>query len=146
MKQKKILLLHISSVSGHRSASFAIEKALRELDQGLQIRSVNGFNYTSPLAEVIFNRLYMFVISVVPQFWDYLYDNKNVAKRLERSKALLHKVKNRKIKKLFAEFEPDAIVCTQAFPCGLVADYKRRHNLKLPLIGVLTDYAPHSYW
>ena len=44
------------------------------------------------------------------------------------------------------EFKPDVVVCTQAFPCGLIADYKKTFDVNIPLIGVLTDYAPHSYW
>ncbi|VAW12173.1 hypothetical protein MNBD_BACTEROID05-425, partial [hydrothermal vent metagenome] len=32
------------------------------------------------------------------------------------------------------------------FPCGMVADFKRKNNLDFKLIGVLTDFAPHSFW
>jgi processive 1,2-diacylglycerol beta-glucosyltransferase len=28
----------------------------------------------------------------------------------------------------------------------MVADYKRTYGLALPIVGTLTDYAPHSYW
>jgi len=28
----------------------------------------------------------------------------------------------------------------------MVADYKKTFSLDLPLVGILTDYAPHSYW
>ena len=41
---------------------------------------------------------------------------------------------------------PDAIVCTQAYPCGMLADFKKQRRLGVPLVGVLTDYAPHLYW
>lgn len=146
MDEKRILLMHISNVSGHHSASVAIENSLRNLDKSVQIKNIDGFNYTSPLAEKIINEIYMFVIGVIPQLWDHLYDNKDVLHRLRKVRSLIHRLKNKKINRLFNEFKPDVVVCTQAFPCGMVADYKRRHNLTIPLIGVLTDYAPHSYW
>jgi processive 1,2-diacylglycerol beta-glucosyltransferase len=38
------------------------------------------------------------------------------------------------------------VVCAQAFPCGMVADYKKTYLSELPLVAVLTDYVPHSYW
>lgn len=138
--------MYISNVSGHRSASVAIEKSLRNLDKSVQIKNIDGLNYTSPLAEKIINEIYMIVIRVIPQLWDHLYDNEDVMLRLRRVRSLIHRLKNKKIDKLFNEFKPDMVVCTQAFPCGMVAEYKRRHNLTIPLIGVLTDYAPHSYW
>jgi len=146
MGAKRALLMHISKISGHRCASLAIEKALRQIDKEVQVTSINAFGYTSPYWERLINKLYMFVIKDIPQFWDYLYDNQDVLERLRKTRSLIHKLKNKKIKKLFDEFNPDVVVCTQAFPCGMVADYKRRNNLNIPLIGVLTDYAPHAYW
>jgi len=59
---------------------------------------------------------------------------------------IMHRSNTGKLKTLLDEFKPDGVICTQAFPCGLIADYKKTFNLNIPLIGVLTDYAPHSYW
>ena len=145
-KAKRVLLLHISGISGHRSATLAIEKALHEIDGAVQTKSIDAFAYTSPFFERMINSLYMGVIRVTPKFWDYLYDNEDVLKKLQGTRALIHKAKDKKIKRLLEGFGPDIVVCTQAFPCGMVADYKRRHNLGTPLMAVLTDYAPHSYW
>lgn len=138
--------MHISSVSGHRQASLAIEKALQELDGNIQVKSIDAFRYTNPFWERFIGRLYIIVIKAIPGLWGYLYDNSDVLKKVEKTRSLVHKLNAKKIKKLFDEFCPDIIVCTQAFPCGMVADYKRRCGLNIPLIGVLTDYAPHSYW
>lgn len=146
MGDKRVLLLHISNVSGHRCASLAIQKALQEIDATVKTKSINAFNYTNPFLEKFINWLYMFVIKATPGIWDYLYDNEAVLKKAGKTRLLIHKLNDKKIKKLFDDFRPDIVVCTQAFPCGMVADYKRRHNLDTPLIGVLTDYAPHSYW
>jgi processive 1,2-diacylglycerol beta-glucosyltransferase len=108
--------------------------------------SVNGFGYTYPLLERIVGSAYMGVIRRTPKVWDYLYDNPKVFKRSQPIKRFLHKTSHKKIGKLLERYQPDTIVCTQAFPCGMVADYKMANNLPIKLIGVLTDYAPHSYW
>lgn len=138
--------MYISDVSGHRNAAIAIEKAIRKLQPSTEILSINAFNYTNPISEKIINRLYMGVIKRTPQLWNYLYDNPNVVKRLERIKKTIHKFNSPKLKNLFDEFKPDAVACTQAFPCGMCADYKSAFNSNLPLVAVLTDYVPHSYW
>ena len=138
--------MHISNISGHRSASLAIEKSLREIDGRVQIKCIDGINYTSPVLEKLISKTYMSVIKRVPRLWDYLYDNKDVLRKVKRIRALIHRLKDKKIRRLFNSFKPDIVVCTQAFPCGMVADYKRRHNLKIPLVAVLTDYAAHGYW
>ena len=86
MSTKKVLLLHISNISGHCRASLAIEKALKELDQGVQILRVNAFSYLNPYAEKMVNMMYMFTIQSLPQLWDYLYDNESVFKKMKNAR------------------------------------------------------------
>ena len=143
---RRILLMYITKVSGHRQATLAIQKSLRALDPTVEVPSVNGFGYTYPRLEKVVNRAYMGIIKRTPKVWDYLYDNPNVFKKSEPLKKFLHKTSHKKIAKLLERFQPDTIVCTQAFPCGMVGDYKLAHGLNLRLIGVLTDFAPHAYW
>jgi processive 1,2-diacylglycerol beta-glucosyltransferase len=138
--------MYISEVSGHRSATLAIEKAIRQLHPEAEILGINAFNYTNPISEKVINRIYMEVIKRTPKIWDYLYDNPSVVKSLENIKRYIHKANSPKLKKLFDRFHPDLVICTQAFPCGMVADYKKAYGVDLPLVAVLTDYIPHSYW
>ena len=138
--------MYISDVSGHRNAALAIEEALKRLQPNVEILSINAFNYTNPISEKIINRIYMGVIKSTPQIWNYLYDNPKVVKGLEKIKNKIHKFNSPKLKNLFDKFRPDAVICTQAFPCGMCADYKKAYSSEMPLVAVLTDYVPHSYW
>ena len=146
MAKKRVLLLYISVNSGHQKAALAIEKALRLLDQEVEILNINSFNYTNPLVEKVINRTYLGVIKNKPEVWEYLYDNPKVFRSLKKLRDLIHKFNSGKLKTLLDEFKPDVIACTQAFPCGMIADYKASFGLDVPLIGVLTDCYPHSYW
>ncbi|MBI3601646.1 MAG: UDP-N-acetylglucosamine 2-epimerase [Candidatus Omnitrophica bacterium] len=143
---KRVLLLYISKVSGHRQGAVAIQKSLKSLNPDCEVKSLNGFGYTYPLMEKIVNTAYLGVIKRAPQIWEFLYDNPKVIKASKNLKESIHKSSHKKLKLLFDEFKPDAVVCTQAFPCGMVADYKKTHQLPVKVIGVLTDFAPHLYW
>ncbi|HAZ10507.1 MAG: hypothetical protein A2047_04955 [Omnitrophica bacterium GWA2_41_15] len=144
---KKVLLMYITSNSGHYRASLAIESALKTLSPGMVTMNINGFAYTNPIFEKLINRTYMSVIKNNPEVWEYLYDNPKVLKSVQGMRNSIHRSNSKKLKVLIQdEFKPDAVVCTQAFPCGMVADYKKYLGLDLPLFGVLTDHAPHSYW
>ncbi len=138
--------MYISDVSGHRSAAEAIEKEIKRLEPDSEILNINAFRYTNPISEKVINSIYMGVIKKAPQVWDYLYDNPRVVKRLEKIKEAIHKTNSIKLKTLFDKFRPDAVICTQAFPCGMVADYKEIYRSNILLMAVLTDYAPHAYW
>lgn len=146
MAKKNILLLYISEDSGHHCASLSIERALKALDPDTKTLNINSFNYTNPILERIINTTYMSVVKRTPEIWDYLYDNPKVMKSVHRLRDIIHRSNTGKLKTLLDEFRPDGVICTQAFPCGLIADYKNTFNVNIPLIGVLTDYAPHSYW
>lgn len=146
MPSERIILMYISEVSGHHNATLAIEKAIKILSSDAEILNINAFNYTNPISEKIVNRLYMSVIQRTPQIWDYLYDNPKIIKRIEKLKAAIHKFNSPKLKNLFEKFKPDVVACTQAFPCGMVADFRKTYDSNIPLVAVLTDYIPHSYW
>lgn len=146
MSKKRILLLYISEISGHRQAAIAVERAIKKISPDTETLNLNAFNYTNPITEKIVNRLYMSIIKRTPGIWDYLYDNQSIIKSTQKIKESIHRHNSPKLKKLFDTFKPDVVACTQAFPCGMVADFKKTYNVKLPLVGILTDYAPHSYW
>ena len=146
MAKKNILLLYISEDSGHHCASLSIERSLCAIDPDTKTLNINSFNYTNPILERIINTTYMSVIKRTPEIWDYLYDNPKVMKSVHKLRDIIHRSNTGKLKMLLDEFKPDGVICTQAFPCGLIADYKKTFNVNIPLIGVLTDYAPHSYW
>ncbi len=138
--------MYISEVSGHRSASNAVEKAIKTINPDAEVLNINAFNYTNPIWERIINRAYMSVVKNTPEIWDYLYDNPRVLNSIKKIRKMIHKANTEKLRILFEDFKPDAVACTQAYPCGMVADYKKTFNLDLPIVGILTDYAPHSYW
>ncbi len=145
-KPKRVLLMYISQVSGHRQSAMAIQRSLKSLNPDCTIRSINGFGYTYPIMEKVVNTAYMGVIKRVPQIWEFLYDNPNIIKASKEWKEKIHKSSHKKLKPLIEDFDPDVVVCTQAFPCGMVADYKLTHRLRFTVVGVLTDFAPHLYW
>ncbi len=145
-QKRKVLLMYISQVSGHRQATMAIQEALRKLGPNVEAPAINGFGYTYPILEKVVNRIYMGMIKRTPKVWDAVYDNPQFFKNSQAIKNFLHKTSHKKIGCLFEKYKPDTVVCTQAFPCGMFADYKREYGLKTTLIAVLTDFAPHSFW
>ena len=146
MGNKRILLMYVSKNSGHHRASLALESALRALDPEVEILNINSVKYTNPVLGKIIKRTYLEIIKRTPEVWEYLYDNPRILAKTQRLRKVIHKYNSGKLKTLLDSFNPHAVACTQAFPCGMVADYKKSFNIKIPLIGILTDYAPHSYW
>lgn len=138
--------MYITARSGHCQAARAVEQAVRQLHSQAEILTIDAFQYLNPILARIVDRMYLSVIQKMPELWDYLYDNPEVVRRSHRFRTLLHRYDSPRLKGLLEDFHPEVIACTQAFPCGLVADYKMESGLQTPLFGVLTDFMPHAYW
>lgn len=138
--------MHVTTSSGHHHASRAIAQALRRLDPDCQVIDVDAFDYTSRFVRWSINRSYLSLIRHQPDVWEYLYDNPDVHRHVRHLRKLLHRYHVGKLRRFFETVQPHAVACTQAFPCGMVADFKKLQGLRVPLVGVLTDYAPHLYW
>ncbi len=146
MTGRRFLLFYITTSSGHHRASCALEETIRRLDPTAHVVSVDAFQYTSRFVRWAISRTYFSLIRHQPDVWEYLYDNPAVHRRVQYFRTLLHRYQAAKLQQLLETVRPDAIACTQAYPCGMVADFKKHHNLPVPLVGILTDYAPHLYW
>jgi processive 1,2-diacylglycerol beta-glucosyltransferase len=146
MTGRRFLLMHITSRTGHYRASRAIEQTLGHLDPSARIVGVDAGHYSSRIVRWAISRSYYSLIRHQPDVWEYLYDNPVIHRRVRHFQALLHRYHAAKLQQVIDEVRPDAIACTQAYPCGMVADFKRHRGLTVPLVGILTDYAPHLYW
>jgi processive 1,2-diacylglycerol beta-glucosyltransferase len=107
---------------------------------------VDAFDYTSQFVKWMIQRSYLSLIRHQPNVWEYLYDNPSVHGQVQHIRRLLHRYHIWKVQRLLETVQPHAIACTQAFPCGMLADFKQQRGLEIPLVGILTDYAPHLYW
>ncbi|MDD5005803.1 MAG: glycosyltransferase [Candidatus Omnitrophica bacterium] len=143
---KKILLMYITNVSGHHSATMAIEKAINAFNPHPQVLNIDGFGYTNPIMEKVTHAIYMGVINKAPAIWDFLYDNPAVARRISNLRQSVYRKNRDKIKRLIETENCKVVICSQAFPCGMVADYKKHCNPDIKLIAVVTDFMPHAYW
>ncbi len=146
MTGRRFLLLYVTPRSGHHRASQAIEHALLRQDPSAHVTCVDAFEYTSRFVRWAISRTYFSLIRHQPDVWEYLYDNPAVHHHVQQLRVLLHRYQAAKLRQLLETVRPDAIACTQAYPCGMVADFKKQYGLQAPIVGILTDYAPHLYW
>ncbi|MEI8349694.1 MAG: glycosyltransferase [Candidatus Omnitrophota bacterium] len=143
---KRIILFYISEFGGHSKAASNIKEALLERDPSLLLRNVNGFGYFYPRTEKFVDGMYTAVIKHVPYLWGSIYDRKPIIKNLNPLRKFVNERTFEPLSRLLQEFPADCFVATQAFPCGLVADFKKHFGIKIPLVAVVTDYHPHGFW
>lgn len=143
---RRVLIFHISQFGGHCKAASNIKEALLLRDNTLEVLNINGFGYFYPFWEKFVDFIYTFIINYFPFLWGKIYDRKKIVKELNCLRKVVNRMAFKKLDILLKSFVPQCIVTTQAFPCGIVADYKQKFNFKIPLVAVVTDYYPHRFW
>jgi processive 1,2-diacylglycerol beta-glucosyltransferase len=143
---KRVLFFYISPSSGHQHAADAVREALGMLEPSWETFGIDSFSYAYPKIGKLIARAYLEVLRRTPGFWNYVYDNPDVETATREIRDLLNLISGPKMMALVERYTPEALVCTQAVPCSVFASEKRKGNLSIPLIAVVTDFAIHSYW
>jgi len=142
----RILILYIVRHSGHHAAARCLEETFIRRGAEMQTRCIDLLQYTHPKWARIIERMYMTTIRRTPELWEALYDNFWVEHLTRRLRLTIQRGKSDSLRQLMAEFKPDAVVCTQAYPLAVMAAFTAREGSSLPLFGVTTDFVPHRFW
>lgn len=147
MKNPRLLFLYLTKHSGHYGAAVAIEESLRRMSPNVQVMMLDSFRHANPLLSKMTLKAYLAMLKTAPEIWEYMYDNPQFQARTQAIRDLLNRGNSKKLEKVILDFQPDTVICTQAFSCGVIASWKENKNRNAPyLVGVLTDFVAHRYW
>lgn len=146
LSNKNVLFCYINPASGHQKAAEAVMAALRQMNPRVHAEGVNSISYANPVLGRMISRLYLNILKHAPQLWEVIYDNPVVEEATRDVREMFSLFNARKTARIVKEHRPRVIVCTQAVPLNLLAALKARGKMKIPLVGVITDYGVHTYW
>jgi processive 1,2-diacylglycerol beta-glucosyltransferase len=86
------------------------------------------------------------MVKTIPQMYRYIYNRAERATEVGPFRTWAHQFTAENLRRLMQKWKPDAVVCTHAFPCGAMAEYKRMYVDAPPVVGIVTDYAVHGFW
>lgn len=89
---------------------------------------------------------YLRMVKTIPQMYRYIYDRAERATEVGRVRRWAQNFTAENLRPLLQRERPDAVVCTHAFPCGAMAEYKRRYADAPPVVAIVTDFAVHGFW
>lgn len=132
--------------AGHRRASEALERALRELRPGTTILTLNYIRFVHPLLDALSTSIYVNTVKVAPELYRGFY---RVTKEIEPDslwQTLLNNLGHRRLLRLLHKVKPGVILTTFPTPAGVIGELKRRGLVLSPLVTVITDNAVHTQW
>ncbi len=141
-----VLFLSASVGEGHTAAAQAVCSALSERLPGALCEVVDSYRYASNVFHRVASNGYIGMVKVLPQLYKFAYDQAERATKISAFKTWLHRYTALNLRQFVAELRPDVVVCTHAFPCGVMAEYKREFHDAPPVVGIVTDFVVHPFW
>ncbi|PKM81872.1 MAG: galactosyldiacylglycerol synthase [Firmicutes bacterium HGW-Firmicutes-14] len=143
---RRVLFFSVSIGAGHDLAAQAVAQEVERRFPEARMRIVDTFRYINPVLNKVIAGSYMESLRFNPRIWGYLYDQAEQGDKFIDLNQILSKLVSIKTEKLIKEFDPEVIVCTHAFPAGILSILKNRGKFTIPLIAVITDYTIHPFW
>ncbi len=131
---------------GHTSAANALQAALAQADPAFEARVVDSYAYAAFVVSRVVSGGYLRMVRTIPQMYRFLYNRAERATEVGPFRAWAHQFTAGNLRSLLVEWRPDVVVCTHAFPCGVMAEYKRQFADAPPVVGVVTDFVVHAFW
>ena len=141
----RVLLVYGYEPSGHAAAAFALEEACRAAGFAVSRVEVAGDHH--PAAGLAVARVYHGLLRAAPGLWGALYGS-GASRRVLRGVrgAYLTAGGAGRLRAGVAREAPDLIVCPQASVAAVFAEARRRGELGVPVVSILTDYGAHPFW
>lgn len=131
---------------GHLSAAKAVAAELRRIEPNVQTPIVDSYEYAALVVSRVVADGYLQMVKTTPQLYRYIYHRAERAKKVGRFRTWAHQFTAANLRPLMLRERPDAVVCTHAFPCGAMAEYKKMFADAPPVVAVVTDFAVHGFW
>lgn len=141
-----ILILSASTGGGHMRASKAIEGYMTQQNKDINVKIVDSLLYISPILNKTITGGYVYLATKTPRLYGKLYDLTNKEHKLANFVTRVNNIFANKLLPLIEDFKPDVIITTHPFPTEMVSRLKSKKQIKIPLICIMTDYAPHKAW
>ncbi len=139
----KITILSASTGGGHMSAANAIKDYF--VSHNVFATVVDAIEYISPVLNKTITEIYEYIATKQPKLWKMVYNSSN-NETINRLVVGINSVISKKLLPLLESSDPDLIISTHPFTTEMVSTLKLHKVIDLPLICVMTDYAPHRTW
>lgn len=144
--KKRILIIHATYGSGHKTVATYINDYLKE-NTDYEIEMIDFMDYANIIGNIsktLFNENFKhkstLVFNSIFSFFNHTFTTKIY------KYATTHIIKEKEFKKYITEFNPDVVVSTHFFGTIISSLYKKQNLINSRIISIITDYQIHELW
>ena len=144
MSKGPVLFLSARVGEGHKAAAAAVSDRLTA--RGMRGEVVDSYRYAASLFSKVVSDGYIGMVRTIPQLYGFIYNRAERATEAGGFRVWASEFTARNIRGLMQRLKPSVVVCTHAFPCGVMSAYKRLYDPSVPVMGIVTDFVVHPFW
>jgi len=114
--------------------------------RGIRGDVVDSYRYAAAIFSKVVADGYIGMVKTVPELYKLIYDRAERVPVASGFRVWAAEYTARRLHRLIVKMRPSAVVCTHAFPCGVMSAYKRLYNSTIPVMGIVTDFVVHPFW
>lgn len=142
----RTLILSISAGGGHVNAAEAIESYIKLNNPNAVTMILDTYKYINPFLDKVVIGGYLKSLKFSPAIFGKLYKLAETDDSIASFSNKINEMIIHKLIPLLEEFKPDIIVTTHAFSTEMMSLLKSKYTIDIPVVTIMTDYAPHSFW
>lgn len=142
----KVYVLSASIGIGHIQAARAVAEALKRSPEGYRSQTLDFLSRDMISLDYWVRETYIKMIDLFPLFYDILYHQSQRQTGGKQVRNLVARLFRRRMEHLVSVLQPDALVFTHPFPAGAASRLKEKGRIRVPLVGVVTDFDAHQLW
>ncbi len=139
----KIIVLSATTGGGHMRAAEAIKSYLSSF--GSDVLVLDTIEYINPILNRTITEGYEYLAKKRPNIYKVMYETTN-KKKITRAITKINSLISKKLIPLINDYKPDIVITTHPFSTEMVSKLKSEKLVNIPIICIMTDYAPHRTW
>ena len=145
----RCIVFYVSAGNGHKSAAESVKNNFKSLNKDAEIECIDILKYTNKIVDKFVTVGYDQSIKRSPYIFGRIYyrtEKKDQDIILSNMSYAVNKAMAFKLIPLINSFDPDIIISTHPFSTEIISILKRKYRYKLPLMTIITDFMPHSFY
>ncbi len=142
----KVLVLTVTTGQGHNQVAKTLSEHL-EKNEGVESCFLDTLEYINQGLKEIVSRGYLMTTKRLPKVYGKAY---RLAEKREGENSRIVKITSsimaKKLLKFIEEYGADVVVCTHVFSAILITYLKKKYELNIKTVGIVTDFTIHPYW
>lgn len=139
----KVLIMSASTGGGHKRASAALKKYILEQSDKNEVVIIDAIEECSKFLNFTITKGYHALATKIPELYGTFYETSDKDTALGDLLNGVNSQYGTKLLPIIEKINPDIIVSCHAFATKMCSVLKCDYGMKIPVVGIVTDFMPH---